>query len=751
MAVQLPLPKKSHLVRWSRTVFGTALMVVLLVFLLGSLERGFGQGEKKKKAPPRAKAAAGPGLRGLLPAEVPDALIFEEFEPLGKAWEAWTEAVQQDLAALYEGEESNAQTQRKTIASLRNHLKKAEAAIADEKTPAAIRQRLISLRGGIVRRIDVAEAALDTLEADPKTARKEHEQQAWADVTTALNKLEQYLNEFDGGKAWLGYLHVADIRKAAKEGNANASALSQAVQRIRNRGKLKSADQREFLGGQAFLRVERTIARLQKLHQSPLPKINMPRLRATLKKLLHALEEYEATASEVSAANARAAYDDLFTLSADGGNAIANAMKNHYFNYNFRIYIAEPFLNRLLGETRTEQGTIRDYALGASIYGNQVTTTKVGVDLKPSKNIARFDITLNGTVRANTVGVTDQANVYTSGYHQFWAAKEVKFDGERFYADSPARISVSANNYTYDASTSYSHVPLLGGIADRIAVKEANKRRPESEALARQKIRNQVSEEFNAEVEKKFAEANKEFKEKVLKTLEENGLKPNAQSVRTTDELLLISSRVMNDSELAGSSTNPGEAPGWGVTLRIHQSAINNALNRLNIAGRTLTEDELTEELEKALKNVLGDRKKKGKAGKSEKKSNDRFVFDSHDPIRVLIRNGQIQLVLRTGLKRPGQEDIPTQIITVPLKISVVGNAIVIDRGTVGVAPAKKPDNAAAQIARAGIMRNKIEAALPDKKEDPVLTLSEEKGKKPVKVTIVRINTVNGWVTVWAK
>jgi len=744
------VPSKSTL-RRGRLLLSALLATALTGSLFLSAQSGFGQAEQpKKKSDKKDKQPAGNvGLQGILPDEVPDALVLEAFDPLGEDWTKWSEAVFQDLIQLYEGDDTTIAEQRKIIASLRSHMKKADAAIQQKNTPTKIRETLISIRGAILRRIDIAEAALDTLAADPKAARKQRLNRAWAAVTSALNQLEIHVNDYRGGPAWLGYVHAEAIRQAANEKNADAGALSAAAKRIRERNKLKTAEQREFLGAAPFLRLEKALRALLHVHKTAPKTVDTAKLRAALKKLVTSLEQYEETSTKKAASDARAAYESLYELSADGGDAMSKAMRSHYFNYNFRVYVAEPFLNRLIGDRRTERGRIRDRALGASIYGNQVTTTSVGVDLKPNKKVAHFDITLNGVTRANTVGVTEQANVYTSGYHRFWARKAVKFDGERFDANSRARVWVSANNRTYGAKTRYSHVPLLGGVTNRIAVREANKRRPQSEALTRQKISGRVSREFNAEVEKNFAEANKEFRENILNTIEDADVKPNAQTVRTTDDLLVINSRVMKGGELAGSAPNPGEGPGWGVTLRIHESAMNNAFDRLNIAGRTMTEDEVMNEIEKSLSNLTGDDKKTTEKKKS--KSPDQFVFDKNDPIRFQVRGGVLNLVLRTGLKRPGEDDIPTQIITVPLNISVVDNQILIDRGTVGVAPAQPIDNRAEQIARAGIMRNKIEDAIPDEKHSNVFTFGEEEGKQPITITVTRISTVNGWVNVWAK
>lgn len=729
--------------RRQRLFVGTILGLAITGLLAAYAQFGFAQPEKKKAA------QGGPGLRGILPNEVPDALVLEEFDKLGKPYAEWTKAVYADLTTLYEGENTGVADQRKAIASLRKLMAQAAADVQSGKA-GKVRDGLVSLRGRILRRIDVAEAALDTLAADPVASRKARIAGAWPAVTTALNRLQRHLNEYAGGSNWMGYVYADKIRAAAKAGHSGEPALKMAADRIANRGKL-AKDQAAFLSEKPFLNLYSALTELNKLHSTPPVKVNIPKLRAQLKKLVSGLEQYEATNASAAAKAVRSAYDAITGLSGDGGDALNDALRTHYYNYNVRIYVAEPLLNRIVGRTRTEQGNISDQVLGASVYGNQTTTTTVGVDLKPSNSYAKFNITLNGVTQTNTVGVTDQANVYTSGYHTIWATKEVRFDGDKFYTNKPARVSVNANNNTFDAETNISWIPLLGLLADDYAVKVANSKRGESEAIARQKIADEVSDKLDKEVDKQFAKVNKSYKDNFLKTLEEDGLKPGTQSVRSTDDLLLISSRVMNPGELGGDQTNISESLGWGLTVRVHESAINNAFDRLNVAGRTLTEDELNKEITKTFDKLVKDKNKKEEKPK-KKKSTDKFVFAKQDPIRFRIRGGSLAIILRTGLKSAGREDIPTQVITIPVTLSASGKKILVKRGTVGVAPAEKPDNAAKQIARAGIMRNKIEEAIGDREFDGILTFGgKDTGSKEFKLTVSRITTINGWLSLWAK
>lgn len=728
-----------------RLLLGAGLCALLALLLVIPAQFGYGyvQPEKKKAA------SSSPGLRGILPAEIPDDLAFESFEALGKDWAKWSESVSGNLNKLYSGENLDAAAQRKIISELRQKLQVIDRSIVGAKKTHGL-DVLVDLGARIRRRVDIAAAMLDTLEADPQAYREQATADAWKDAAGAVNGADAYLRNFSNGPAWRKYLRLEQIRAAAKNKNASAPELAAVAKKIGNRKNL-AKDQQQFLSGGPFVDLQHALQSVAAAASLP-ETVNMSALRAELKKFAAALERYEASDSATASATVRASFDRTTKLAGDGGSALGDAMRTHYFNYNFRVYVSEAFINKALAERRVERQGINEMSMGAHVYGSQVTSASTTVDLQPSRHDARIDVRVSGATWSSTVGVTNQANVWVNGAHGFWMNRQLRFDGERFTAPGRTRISVSANNQVTGAKTKYSGMFLIGPIADGIARREANKRMPQSNAMVRQRIASQALPRFNKELNQKLAEANRDIKTKLDKRIEKAGVKPDSYSIRTTSNMLLYSSRVMKPSELAGGSTNSVDAPGWGLTVKVHESAMNNAFDRLNIAGRTMTREELTDEIEKSISDMLGREKVPPAPGKAPKpKDDDKFVFDSKDPIRFRVRNGALNITIRAGLRPVGKEEIPTQVVTVPLEISVVGDKIQVKRGTVVVAPAEKPDNAAKQIVRAGIMRKKIEDSIPNKMLKRTVSIKMGVGSKPLNLTVTQISAVNGWMTVWAQ
>ncbi|MGE5191642.1 MAG: hypothetical protein ACM3U2_04015 [Deltaproteobacteria bacterium] len=695
-----------------------------------------------------ADEAPSTGLRGILPNAAPSDLTATIAE-LPDNWKDWGTAVSAELATLYEKEGVDVAGQRAAIAALRGRQATVAKHAADPRYRPILNQ-LVSLSGGLKRRLDTASAALDTLERGPEI-RGQKISSARQPVIDAARNLENYLVSIRNGAGWSKYLQVSEVRGAVagSDPDKTAATLSAVQKKLAEKGSLADAKARDFLARPQFAAYEQAIGAYLTAVAAPAVPGNNPELRKNLAELVGALEQYEETHASAASAAVRKAFDAVRGTSPDGGDAFSRALRNNYFNYNVRVVASEGFLNKFVGQSRNEAGPVRDFILGADVYGNQTTHTDVSIDLIPSGRTAQFDLVARGAVASNTQGITDQATVYTSGNHYFTAAKRIFFDGEKFWTQ-PGRIGVSANNTTTGADTNI-NIPFFRGFADRIAVRRAEGLRGESEAIAASRVQDRVLPQFNSEVDKEFGPNGKTNSQvgTSLNALRELNLYPDAKSWSTTDTELKLASRLMTSTELGGGEPSPALVLGRGATILLHESAMNNAADRLELAGKTMTEDEVQAKLESNFSKLL-DRevkfKRKEKTETTEEDTIRTFVFDKADPIRVAAENGTLTVTLRAGFQQEGKEDIPTQIVTVPVTFSVDAKNVVIEPGDVSVAAAEPPESAAKQLTRAGVIKKKITSAFPRTEVDRVRYVTRE--KKKVLVAVTRIRALDGWLSI---
>ena len=170
----------------------------------------------------------------------------------------------------------------------------------------------------------------------------------------------------------------------------------------------------------------------------------------------------------------------------------------------------------------------------------------------------------------------------------------------------------------------------------------------------------------------------------------------------------------------------------------------------MKLAGKTMTEEDLQAEVEETISTFLG---REFHFEASDAKSKDdkgptTLIFATADPVRVRIADGQLVLIIRAGLKQEaGKDDIPPQVVTVPFALGVQGDNVTLVRGSVKVSAVSRPKSRAKQIVRAGVVRKKLTRGLKDRTLDRHVSVSREDAD-PVKLSVTRVEAVDGWLSV---
>jgi hypothetical protein len=723
------------------------------------------------------------GLKGIWPKEVPADLSADSFSALTGAWEKWGKDLAALVNKLYTDDKLDAAGQRDLLKQLQGKIKTMDKALADPRY-ASLGDAIASVRERLARRVDVALAMLDTLELNPeevKNAKISHEKKH---ALRHLDELVDYLGTIPGGNAWLGYVKSNDLRTALSATGAPGPVVSTVEQKLNSPAAGDNAKQREFLSRPAFRHLAAALGNIVHAEEMKTTAGDEQGLRTALANLETALEAYEDNA------NTEDAHKVIDTLAAadkvaiDEGDRLDEGVRPHYMNYNLTAVSNDAELTKMIGETSQTTGPVTDFILGANVSGTEWTTTTVSVRLVPSNRSARILLVLDGIVQSSTVGVTSQANIYTSGYHRFGAEKEIIFDGENI-STGPARMTyVQPSNTTTGASTQFSGFPIFGGIADSIAVREAEARRGQSEAIAADRIQTRVLPEVDSRVDKLIQDANSRLHRELHKRLKEAGVYPSTVRATTNESYLRLSAEIADKQELGGDVAPSIGYEKAGLVLQLHESLLSNSAHRMKFAGQSMTDDQVKAELERFLTLLAG---RKVEIGKSMAKTttmplkavppvpggppapapapmpapapaaapeggssdNSLLVFDNADPIRFTIENGEVSLILRAGIKQEGKEDIPTQSITIPLRLTVKGNQVIVDRGTVQVAPATANADRAQQVVRAGVMRKKLESVFKPMALDGVIHVPRQ-GKADADLTISDIKAFGGWLTIMA-
>lgn len=322
------------------------------------------------------------------------------------------------------------------------------------------------------------------------------------------------------------------------------------------------------------------------------------------------------------------------------------------------VVCREDWLNRLLERVEVQPGVVNDTILGTKVEGQQQTTTRLRIDLTPSADRIAGTLVLLGESCSQSRGLSDRATLFLRGTQHFQAQKEILFDGNQFSTRS-ATITVRAQNEYLGASTELDGTPLQP-LASGFVVRMAERRRNESEEIARNKVADKVYPRFNGEIDQQLARANEALESQVRSRLKTLKLMPVEQMCRSTDQELHYAARLVErDQE---TEVLPPASPllgTHGARIFVHVTLLNQLLDRLPLAGQTLSDRQL-----KKLLDPNGPPSAAGVTGLETQ-----IDFDQRRPLSVVLDNDELILQLRARFRPAGQTLLPPLIISIPCRV----------------------------------------------------------------------------------
>ncbi len=421
---------------------------------------------------------------------------------------------------------------------------------------------------------------------------------------------------------------------------------------------------------------------------------------------------------------------------------------------NVRVSVSEDFLNRLVARDDVQPGPVRDKVLGADVAGRQTTTSRLVLDLKPSQEKAHAVFVLTGDVQLQVTGTTPQAMVDTAGQQQFVAVKDVFFDG-RWLSTKHATVFVRARNQTVGATTPLSG-SVFGGLAERIAYRTAERMRPEAEAIARDRLAEKVYPAFDGEIDKQLSDANRLLEQQLRKQLELAQLAPSAQFVATTDTRLEYGAVIGGKSAAAAASRPPTISADGAVSLMLHDSLVNELIERTSLRGYQTTDKELKQQVAQLLGALPG-----VKVTLPDEKAAvapfglplpvmslvTNIEFDEVTPLTIRLDQDRLTATIKAAFKPAGQNLFPPMTVTIEYRTVIEGNVVRLVAGKPRVIVQGSEDSSREPTVTETTVQNSFASALPTFEVDQSLLASYWTHRGPAP-RVTSFKARDGWLAV---
>ena len=460
-------------------------------------------------------------------------------------------------------------------------------------------------------------------------------------LADAVRKVDDVLAAAPNGKSWRGFLMLDELAGLSKINPEDPDGVTQRRTVVR-KALIRASDvwfneeQREFLSRPELRELG---AALRAEAAGPISR----------QKLLELLEAYET--SDRPSIGQQLADETMWLALAPSPerNTLRQELTNHYRNANLRVEVAEVLMDRLIPPRTAELAPVRDRVLGNPVRGESLTETQVGVQFLPSEDRLTLAIDVTGEVDASTLSKSGPATFRNRSFSWYHAQKplEITTSGLKI---SPTQV-LEVRNMTRLRSlrTSLDGVPLIGPLVNDVARSQHDAKKQEMRNEIRRKVASRAKQKIESEANERLGKLAKRFEEKVLTPLDHLMLGPTLVQARTTEDRLVMRVRLASVRQLGAHTVRPKAPSDALLSFQVHESALNNAVERLKLNGRTFCVKEIRTKLADVLK-------RPDLAEKGSRHDDATITFAAEDAIRVKMDDGRIRISLSIAELREGSK-----------------------------------------------------------------------------------------------
>ncbi|HZZ29963.1 MAG TPA: hypothetical protein VFE46_18350 [Pirellulales bacterium] len=447
-------------------------------------------------------------------------------------------------------------------------------------------------------------------------------------LNQALEAADDFICSISYADAWRSYLNLDEVSKLT---DANQNISTEQARQIARQVLARLQPPQPTAAQRNVLQDRTLLALAEQLRTWGDESVDV-------RQVLTNLEHYETSGLPSDARTVAVNLRQLDWSPSEQNRQLALQLDEHYRNANLRIAISGELLNRLAPDQPTAKGVVNDTILGASVNGTSTTNSQLLVKLIPDPLRLHMWIDAQGTVDSSTESTSGPATFNNNGRSSFVVHKAVLVDRRGLWI---ANAATEANTDTQltGVRTDYDNIPLFGSLARRMAVSQHNALLGVAEEETDEKVATQASQQVNAEVKAHFTEAEGAVRKSLFDPLAKLSLSPEPISLETSQQRLTLRLRIAGQNQLGGCSARPQAFSDSLASAQMHESALNNILDQLQLAGRTFTLPELYRHVAERLSWDQTE-------PPGDLSADVHITFAAKDPVRVRCQNGLVQLTL---------------------------------------------------------------------------------------------------------
>jgi hypothetical protein len=323
---------------------------------------------------------------------------------------------------------------------------------------------------------------------------------------------------------------------------------------------------------------------------------------------------------------------------SDNSRKLGLIVHEIYGGSNVKLYLSKVLVNHLMPSQEKEIKSFREYIQNQQVVGKRESDFEVKVNFIPDSERLLLSVDVDGSIATTSRANAFATTLFNSGEARCTAQKQVEFT-ENGFQFSSAEVKIASNRVKLRGiRTDFDGLPLISNLVRAIVLSQYELRRTDAKNEAGAKIRRQVKQRIDLEAEAGFTGFNDKFGDLMETTNNDFGLFIERKGSITEEHWLLTSWAIRSSGILGGNTPAPATLHGSFADMKVHESAINAIICKLDIAGKTDTVGNFRAMIAERFKyqNI------------AEPGENDDVVigFDKYNPVVVRFVEGVIELAI---------------------------------------------------------------------------------------------------------
>lgn len=522
---------------------------------------------------------------------------------------------------------------------------------------------------------------------------------------------------------WQEYLLLNELQQTFHQIASDESAQRNIARRVLGRisSPILSPDQQQYLTSQLDSEW------IESLKLTARGDVDLP-------ELLRSIEVLQKNGSGVAAAKLNHQYQNLLWNDSPVYYGLAETIDTHFRNANLRLSISDELLNLMLPDTPDVHEPVNENILGANVRGQSRIANRLRIKLLPDASQIKMRLESNGQVDSSTQASRSGFVVENLGTARFQAFKQVVINRHGILTDRP-QASSNSNNHIVGMRSNFDGMPIIGWVARRVAQQQIDAQSGQAESIVKHRLESTVKQRFDSEIENQLDELQQSMSQGLIQPLVALDLEPTPLELRTTDDRVVMRYRLAGIDQMAADSARPRGLQASLFSMQIHESALNNLLNRIELNGNQFTATELSRHLSEVF-------------GTEEITPNEALDVDAtlefapFDPIRISMRHDDIRIELNLRKFQIGKGKIYKNIrVTARYVPTIQGGRLLLVQDDTGISLESKYLEFRDQLAVRPVFNSLFKLSY-----QVDLVPKHLSAKSPYPLTISQFEVTGGWL-----